>query len=287
VVQIFFFIKSNKKKMSATNSPIQAIQALSEWRQNRKATITTLKSLIDKLNKLKRNVDISKLVGSSVAILGASMAAVGVVLAPATLCGALALSATGSTLALTGSLTSSGASLVNFAVSKADLKKARNLLEKDKQLLLHLQNIFQDKELFQEVTRFIASAGSGVKNFVDVIKLTYDIANEADGIAMLSVNFVSKVVVNLPKMVTNATIVLNIFGTILSVYDLVETSISVSKGSRSEYAQKLANIVTQMEEEEKEEDLQNLLSNNKTRLKSIFKSSLMLTKFRKSRTVKI
>jgi hypothetical protein len=284
VVQIFFFIKSNKKKMSATNSPIQAIQALSEWRQNRKATITTLKSLIDKLNKLKRNVNISKLVGSSVAILGASMAVVGVVLAPATLCGALALSATGSTLALTGSLTSSGASLVNFAVSKADLKKARNLLEKDKQLLLHLQNIFQDKELFQEVTRFIASAGSGVKNFVDVIKLTYDIANEADGIAMLSVNFVSKVVVNLPKMVTNATIVLNIFGTILSVYDLVETSISVSKGSRSEYAQKLANIVTQMEEEEKEEDLQNLMSNNKTRLKSIFKSSLMLTKFRKSRT---
>jgi hypothetical protein len=209
-----------------------------------------LKSLINKLNKLKRNVDISKLVGSSVAIVGASMAVVGVVLAPATLCGSLALSVTGGTLAFTGSLTSSGASHVNFAVSKADISKARNLLEKDKELLLHLQDMFQDKELFQEVTRFVASAGSGIKNLVDVIKLTYDIASEADGIAVLSVNFVSKVVVNLPKMVTNATIVLNIFGTILSVYDLVETSISVSKGSRSEHAKKLANIVTQMEEEE-------------------------------------
>jgi hypothetical protein len=53
-------------------------------------------------------------------------------------------------------------------------------------------------------------------------------------------------------MISNASLVLNMFGTILTVYDLVDTSINVSKGSKSDLAKKLEKILEKMEEEEEE-----------------------------------
>ena len=83
-----------------------ALETICEWKKNREILIIKLKFIIRKLSELQKNVDISKLAGSSTAVIGATLTVVGVLLTPFTFGSSLGLTIAGGTLSIAGSLTS-------------------------------------------------------------------------------------------------------------------------------------------------------------------------------------
>ncbi len=219
-----------------------AIFAIMKWKKNRENLIQKLKFIIDKLNAVQRNVDITKIAGNSTAIVGATMAVVGAILTPFTFGASLGLTIAGGSLTAAGSLTSVGSHLANFFISKSELELAQLLLDEDKRLLLEIQDILRDDHFRINLIR---SAGTTLGVMIGAIQLTC----LADDIAFLSSNLVVRTATNISVMISSLTIVFSIFGALFNIADIVGTSQRMSQGSRSEYARELEKIVKQMEDD--------------------------------------
>ncbi|XP_076358794.1 apolipoprotein L3-like [Tachypleus tridentatus] len=83
------------------------------WISTREDSITSLKKVETELNKTKRDVNISNIVGSSAGIVGGVVAVVGLALAPLTAGVSLGLSIGGASLGTAGGLTAGGQMLQN------------------------------------------------------------------------------------------------------------------------------------------------------------------------------
>ena len=95
------------------------VNELNELCRMREQTIKHLKSIIDELNKHHLNVNIAKVVGSSVGILGGIASIVGIALVPVTLGGSLVLTIGRSTAAALGGTVTTGASALKILLSKS------------------------------------------------------------------------------------------------------------------------------------------------------------------------
>ena len=107
------------------------VNELGELCRMREQTIKHLKSIIDELNKHHLNVNIAKVVGSSVGILGGVASIVGIALVPVTLGGSLVLTIGGSTAAALGGTVTTGASALKILLSNVLLKEAQDAIDKD------------------------------------------------------------------------------------------------------------------------------------------------------------
>ena len=226
-----------------------ALKIIFKWKKNREILIIKLKQIISKLNKVQRNVDISRLTGSSTAVVGSTLTVVGVILAPFTFGTSLGLTIAGGTLSIAGTLTSAGSHLVNFCISKSELKLAQNLLNEDVRLLIEIQNALKDEEITSELIGFLTLTGSNLNKIIGAFQMTTALTNTAEDIASLSASFVKKLAISLPKILSRLTIVFNLFGTLFNLIEIVHTSKSVSNGSKSECAKDLENVTNKMQDD--------------------------------------
>ena len=205
--------------------------------------IPALKQIVNTLHFFQGDVDFLKIFGSSTTITGTGMVIAGLVLTPFTLGGSLALTAVGTYLGVGGSLVSAGASAINMFVTRAELEKAQDLIKEDHKLLNHIQDLLKDKRVEREIIMFCGSAG---KSLINGWNIASGVANLSDEAASISANLVAKTATNLPNVLQTVGIAFNLVGGLLSVFDLVTTSINVHKGSKSEYGESLEKIVEQM-----------------------------------------
>jgi len=217
------------EELTSETIVLQTIENISKWKTQRANIITDVKKIIEKLNKTQRKVDISKLTGNTVAAVGVGLTVVGLVMTPFTLGLSLGVVAAGGGLGVAGSLTSGGANMVNFLVSKSELKIVEEMLENDRKLLDNIRKAkIKDNNLAENVILYL-SLSNLLQNF--------------------SEGLINNTIQNSAKMMNKSIAVLNIFGIIFSVYDLIETAISLQNGSKSELANKLKEIINEMEKE--------------------------------------
>ena len=97
----------------------------------RSNTISKLNEIIKELHKTHHDVNISKVVRSSVGIAGGVLSLIGMVGAPFTLGSSLALSAVGSGLAAAGGVTTTGATVAEFCISKSKMSEVQAAISAD------------------------------------------------------------------------------------------------------------------------------------------------------------
>lgn len=226
-----------------------ALETICEWKKNREILIIKLKFIIRKLSELQKNVDISKLAGSSTAVIGATLTVVGVLLTPFTFGSSLGLTIAGGTLSIAGSLTSFGSHLVNFCISKSEMKVAQNLLNEDIRLLIKMQSILKEEKFSSELLVFLTLTESNLNKLIGAFQTSSALATTGEDIASLSASFIRKFVISLPKILYKLTIALNIFGTLFNIMEIVHTAKNVSSGFKSAYLKELENIANNMQED--------------------------------------
>ena len=200
-----------------TKKSEELIKRLSLWKKNRETIIIpAIKLIIEKLHRVQKDVDISKILGDSVSLVGTSFAILGTVLAPITAGTSLVFAAGGAIVAGAGSLTSIGASVANAAILQSELKKCQELVDEDRQLLRDISDLLNDKAVVDEALKMVDFGGRAVANLI------------------------KNVSTNLPKIIANATIVLNLLGAVLTIKSLIDAS-------KSDVAKNLAKKVKEME----------------------------------------
>ena len=104
---------------------------LQQWNSIREDTIQQIHNTIEKLNFHHRNVNVSRIGGSTISIVGSAMAIGGVIMAPATAGLSLGLSFGGTALAVAGGVTTAGASIADVLIQKSNVQDAQQQLIRD------------------------------------------------------------------------------------------------------------------------------------------------------------
>ena len=109
----------------------ELIKALKQWIIVREKTIQEIQEIIRKLKLHNRNVNISRITGSTVSVVGSAMAIAGFALAPVTFGTSIGLSVSGIALAVAGGGTAAGASFTDMAIEKSNVKRVQEQLARD------------------------------------------------------------------------------------------------------------------------------------------------------------
>ena len=117
---------------------------LCEWKGIRENTIKTIRTTADKLVTHRRNVNISRITGSLVAIGGSGIAILGFALTPVTFGASLGLTIAGAGIAAAGGITAAGASIVDTVITKTGVKEAQEQIEFDQNKLKEI-DLIQDQ----------------------------------------------------------------------------------------------------------------------------------------------
>ena len=121
-------------------------EAVKQWLPVRTITIQEIKDTAKKLQEHHRNVNISRISGSTASIAGSVMAIVGFGLAPVTLGASIGLSAVGIGIAVAGGATTAGASIADIFIQKSNLKEVQNRLDRDFEQVKAIQGIAEKIE---------------------------------------------------------------------------------------------------------------------------------------------
>jgi hypothetical protein len=114
---------------------------IEEWIPVCNETIRKIKSIIEVLKVHHRNVNISRITGSSASIVGSAMAIIGFGLAPVTLGASIGLTVPGIALVVAGGTTVAGASIADAIIQKTNVKQAQEHLKDDHDKLYTIQVI--------------------------------------------------------------------------------------------------------------------------------------------------
>jgi len=218
------------QKMNIVN---ETIEQIIKWKIQRENLILNLRTIIKKLHKLQKNVDISKLTGNSISIIGAGLAIFGFAMTPFTFGISLGIVLAGSGLGVVGSLTTGGANIVNYLVSNLEIKKAVEMLEKDRMFLEEIKNKeWDDVDLAEKLKLYVS----------DNAKYQFSLVKLNDVLVM-------KIFNDTDKLIENSKLALDTFILIFNSYHIRDTATSLLNGSKSELAKKLEGIVNLMEKE--------------------------------------
>ena len=132
------------------DSSEQLSKAMQRLRNVRKRTIVQLYSIIEELDTHHFNVNISKVVGSSVGLTGGVLSVLGLVLVPVSLGASLGLTIVGSGMAAAGGLTATGAGIAEKVISKIELPKAQAAIDADRALVEEVKRRWQSFERSSE-----------------------------------------------------------------------------------------------------------------------------------------
>ena len=131
--------------------------ALKQWITIRENTIQKIHNTIKNLRFHHRNVNVTRIAGSSVSILGSAMALASIVMAPATAGLSLVLPVGSVALALAGGGTSAGALVVDILIQQSNVQQAQEQLIRDYEqlhiisaLAIAIQSKINDEHAMQQ-----------------------------------------------------------------------------------------------------------------------------------------
>ena len=123
--------------------------------EKRSLTIVMLNKIIDELNEHRYNVNISKVVGSSVGIVGGVISVIGVVLIPVSFGASIGLTVAGSGMAATGGVVSAGAGITETIITKSKVADAQAAISADN---AQVEAVKKQFELLDRVGKKIVAA---------------------------------------------------------------------------------------------------------------------------------
>ena len=235
-------------------------QQVQHWIPVRDATIKEIGKTIEKLKVHHKNVNISRISGSSVSIAGSLIAILGFGLSPVTLGASLALSAGGIALAALGGGTAAGASIADVFIQRSGIKDVQGQLTCDNQQLDAISQTA--KEIKKEIDdarqkcpgvsarQFAALIGEA---FTQGIARTSNLAvrvaeliaygNLELGVLALRVGGVAA------KGIAAAGIVLNVILIPIDIAEIIRSSHSLRKGSQTKAIKQLTDTVKQLKKQ--------------------------------------
>ena len=217
------------------------------WKKKREETMRTIKEMIDWLNKVQFDVNVSRLTGASAGIVGGGLALAGLILIPFTFGASLGLTISGVAVGGSGAVISNGASIGSMSWDVAYKKKLGALLEEDHK---EKEKLFAKTEKIKEALckvneRFNAFAKDGLK--MDAISITFSsalcVASLGGPIWTISglLKNGTKISTKLAGRVIGGALIG--IGAVADTVDIVFTSINVHKGSKSELGAKMKSDV--------------------------------------------
>ena len=119
-----------------------------EWKGRRENTVKTIRTTAEKLVKHHRNVNISRITGSVVAIGGSGIAILGFALTPVTFGASLGLTIAGAGIAAAGGVTAAGASIADTVITKTGVKEAQEQIQKQNERIRGKCPDLKDVDIF-------------------------------------------------------------------------------------------------------------------------------------------
>ena len=232
-----------------------------KWIPLRDVAIEEIEKTIEKLKVHHKNVNISRITGSSASFAGSLMAIIGFGLAPVTAGVSVGLSVGGIALATVGGGTAAGASIVDAVLQHSNVKHAQEQLDRDyKQLDAISQTA---KEIEKEIddarqkcpdistAEFAAVFGEVVAQGVTRGSNVAVRIAELGVYGILETGVLALRVGGAAKRIAAAGIVLTVVLIPIDIAEIIRSSVSLQKGSQTEAIIKLTDIVEQLKEQKK------------------------------------
>ena len=265
---------------SASQSYDRFKRELSHAIDYRVETIHLLNKIADDFDNRRRDVNIARVTGSSVAIVGAAATAVGA--AVLTLCTGgvgLAVVIPGAVALAAGTLTSTGSSVVEKVMETSDLDLVQRAMDVDREQCEKIQHIWKDFEsycfninkaisyanpshgIFAElaadighlilfVIRVIKEAFEGKKRTCESLDSQYLIDKFLQlALATVSGASIVEVGVKAVTFISKESVSLTVILGMLSIVDIIKTSIDIHKGSLTDVAHDLREQAKKLQHE--------------------------------------
>ena len=233
-----------------------------KWIPVRKETIHKIKGIINDLKKHHRNVNISRITGSSVSFTGSLIAILGFGLAPVTLGASIGLSTAGIAMAVAGGGAAAGASIVHTVLQKLNVKQAQEHLKEDYDQLYTIKVIAKviDSNTVHVVATDMGKECPGVDNNGVVGEVLAQGLLRAGNVSVRTAEIAAantleigaaalRVGGKVAKSIAVAGLVLNVALIPIDLLEIVRSSISLAKGSQTKAVKQLKEIVKQLKQQ--------------------------------------
>ena len=202
-----------------------------------KATISKLKTISSKLKEHKKNTEIAKLSGAVTSTVGGLISIAGLLAAPFTFGSTLPLIGAGAAIAGGGGAVTIGTIIAELIIVKTLCEDANKLLEANKILTRELEN---------NLTIQLLKGATNLNVFAEKAVIIL----RAGGFKIADISFKTGLpAATVSKVLLNAALrnSMTILFTGLNIIDMITLSININKGSVSVEAEKLDELIEELE----------------------------------------
>lgn len=234
--------------------------AVEQWIPVRDSSIQEIQKTVDKLREHHKNVNISRIAGSTASIAGGTMAIIGFAIAPLTFGASIGLSVSGIALAVAGGTTAAGASIADVVIQKSNVKYAQKQLDHDYELLDEIcdlankinETIKMTKDKCPEIT-----LGEFAVVFGEVLGQgavrTGNMGLKIPELAVLGTLEIGATALRFgsaaARGIATAGIVLNVVLIPIDLIEIVRSSVSLAKGSQTRAITRLTEVEKELEKQ--------------------------------------
>ena len=235
-------------------------KAVVQWIPVREITIQEIQKTIENLKVHHRNVNISRITGSTASIAGSTMAIVGFAIAPFTFGASIGLSVSGIALAVAGGGTAAGASIADIVIQKSNVKHAQEQLARDYDQLNAIRELAETiKKKIDDIKQ--QCQGVSPAQFVVVfgevltqgVVRTGNLGMRLAELAVFGTLEIGAAAVRVggaaARGIAAAGIALNVVLIPIDLIEIVRSSVSLAKGSQTKAIKQLTDIAVQLEEQ--------------------------------------
>ncbi|XP_011409184.2 PREDICTED: apolipoprotein L3-like [Amphimedon queenslandica] len=237
------------------------LNAFHEWIKAREQTIRIYREVAEKLQRAHHDVNISRITGSSVSVVGGVMSIIGFVLTPFTAGAALPIAITGITLSSLGGATAGGASVADIVIEKKKIEEAQRIYNKDQSSFENLLEIIKEFESnVGKVDQRCPDVENNAEEFASITtqlftstlrtgNLSLRIAELAMGGSMEFGALAFRVGGAAARGVAGAAIALNVISVPIDIAEIIQSSTSLTNGSKTRVVTKLLDYANKLEEQ--------------------------------------
>ena len=153
-----------QSKLSKQAEQLKAL--IHDWIPKRKASVTTLRALADKLMEHHSNVCIAKVAGSSASVAGFVVAAVGFGLSFATFGASLVLTAVGLGVGAAVGVTNAGSMIAEASIQKDTFTTAQKIINDDREATDAIEKLLEEFGTEAQKSRIAHGLKAGISSAV-------------------------------------------------------------------------------------------------------------------------
>ena len=235
-------------------------EAVRQWLPVRNRTIQEIKDTAKKLQEHHRNVNISRIAGSTASIAGTGMTILGLGLAPFTLGASLGISAAGIGIAAAGGATVAGASIADIFIEKSNLEDVQKRIDRDFEKVKEIQRIAERmKNIIQDIRKKCPEIGDDT--FLEVFAAVFTqgvFRGSSVGLKIAELVVAGSVGIGASairlggaaaKGIAGAALALNIVLIPIDLIEIVRSGISLGEGSQTRAIEKLNALALELEDQ--------------------------------------